>query len=439
MMFHRMTPPRRARNWRLAAVLIATVGAAAAVSAPTHASSATSVVGAQPSVSAPAAGDWSNVKWTILDDRAKKLVYSAGWTQYNDLTPQQSGTSTSTNVKGSTVTITCTCTAFRFDSVKGPALGGTEVRIDGVLTATPLGYAIAKATASTVIWRSSVMLPYGPHTLTLSALFDWTEIDAIGIGVYQDPDCPGLIGQAATTFIDSGKWSLSKIHDGVTDPSQGGFHSYLQPSATPRACVQLDLGSVQMVSGVTLYPAHAPGYTPGTSFAFPLSLRVEVARSADFDDAVVIASRVETPTDQSTLVDAPRVITLAAKQPVRYVRVIADELGKTSATTYALALAEVRVGTSPAIPDTQAYVTTQGSSFSQQLQATGTPRPYFQVDAVGARMLDESNLRLDSSTGMLIGRPSAPRSEYYNTLKFPVTVTNEYGSATGWVTITIKA
>jgi hypothetical protein len=378
-MIHR--PTRAGRCWRLAAVLFATV--AGSLPFATHAAAAATPAAAPvpaAASAAPQAAQPADVKWTWLDDRSGKLVYSAGWTQYNNLAVQQSHTATSTKLAGKTVTTTCTCSAFRFYSVKSPALGTTEVRVDGQLVATASATAAATATNSTIVWASPIMA-YGTHTLTLTSKTNWTEIDAIAVGSWTDPQCPGLKGQAASSSIEASGWSLNKIHDGVTIASDLGWHSATSSVATPTSpvCVQMDNGAVLKTLGVTIYPAHPSGYTPGTSFGFPQAYSIQVATQPDFSDGVTVATRTESADQQLSMVDSARVIPFNVAIPARYVRVVATTLGSIG-TTYAAALAEIRphVGTATQpLSITGTTISTFPNDYltPQRLSATGSPGP----------------------------------------------------------------
>jgi hypothetical protein len=440
-MFHRITEAAAARARRRTAALLATLVAGLATAAPATASQPTAGV-ARTAAVAPAVGGWSNVKWSVLDDRAKKLVYSGGWTQYDNLSPQQSGTATSTRTAGSTVSVTCTCTAFRFDSVKSPDLGSTEVRVDGTLIATPTATAATKATASTVVWRSNTMLPYGQHTLTLTSHSGWTEIDAIGIGVYQDPDCPGVVGEAASSSIENYGWALKKVHDNETAPNKLGWHSDIVSSATPKSlvCVQIDNGAVIGMNSVTLYPAHPDGFAADRSFGFPKVLRVQVANQPDFSDGQEMALHSEGATEQATLIDAPRIVSFGKAVAGRYVRVIADELGPITPTTYAFALAEIQ-STTMIAPNfvNQWFDANLNVPFSATLNSGAAyPAPTWSMSTANRNLLAHYGVTL-SASGVVSGTPINPDNETEDLyMEVLVTATNSVGTHSAYMAVFVR-
>jgi hypothetical protein len=336
-------PNRTRRSWRVVAVLFAAVaGSSPALAhsvgaAPAAPERAGPVVGTGAS---PRAAQAADVSWTWLDDRAKKLVYSAGWGQYDNLTVQQSRTATSTNTAGSTMTTTCTCSAFRFYSVKSPVLGTTEVRVDGQVVTTASATAATPATKSSIVWASPIMA-YGAHTLTLTSITGWTEIDAIAVGNWSDPTCPGLSGNAATSTKPGTSPSL--LHDGRTDPWAAGWISGRASATSVPAqpvCVQIDTGVVQPMHNVVLYPRTLQDSFDSTGF--PLRYSVQIAQAADFSDAVEFQGISETAEQQAGYYHAVRAVQFDRDYQARYIRVIARELGVAESGVFSFALAEVR-------------------------------------------------------------------------------------------------
>ncbi|MEC7725930.1 MAG: DUF1549 domain-containing protein, partial [Planctomycetota bacterium] len=103
-----------------------------------------------------------------------------------------------------------------------------------------------------------------------------------------------------------------------------GYHSAIAASPDTEKWVQVDLGSVQPLDEVLLYPAHEVfGGHPGPGFGFPLRYRVEVAAAADFTDAVVVADH--TGADAPHPGDTPQAFA-ARGRSARYVRVTATKL-----------------------------------------------------------------------------------------------------------------
>ncbi len=120
-----------------------------------------------------------------------------------------------------------------------------------------------------------------------------------------------------------------------------GYHSQFSDRADDSKWVTLDLGSVQRVDAVRLWPARPYDWSPDTpGFLYPLRFKVEVAQHPDFADATTVIDQ--------TAQDIPNPGTEAptyAFAPIsaRYVRLTATRLRMRDAGHYALALAEMQV------------------------------------------------------------------------------------------------
>lgn len=104
-----------------------------------------------------------------------------------------------------------------------------------------------------------------------------------------------------------------------------GYHSQIMPTAETSKWVQVDLGESQTIDQIVLVPAHvAYGGHPGPGFGFPPRFKVEVAETADFADARIVADH--TAADFPHPGDTPLVLPAGIK--ARFVRVTATRLWK---------------------------------------------------------------------------------------------------------------
>lgn len=86
-------------------------------------------------------------------------------------------------------------------------------------------------------------------------------------------------------------WALANLTDGLThlgppvEPGNlrsNGWHSAIAASASEVKWVQLDLGNVQAVDELRLYPAHPPDFPERPGFGFPPRFKIETADDATF-------------------------------------------------------------------------------------------------------------------------------------------------------------
>ncbi|MDX6280604.1 MAG: alpha-L-rhamnosidase [Kribbellaceae bacterium] len=137
-------------------------------------------------------------------------------------------------------------------------------------------------------------------------------------------------------------WSRASLVDGITTSTTAsqGFHSSIVSSPDTTKWVQVDLGSSQPVSGITLYPAR-PTNDPAGDFpgaGFPVRYRVEVSDDPTFATATIVADRTDS--DQPNPGTVPVQISTSATG--RYLRVTATKLACRD-TSCTLRLAELGV------------------------------------------------------------------------------------------------
>ncbi len=141
-------------------------------------------------------------------------------------------------------------------------------------------------------------------------------------------------------------WSVANLADGITHLGapiiatkirSNGWHSGIERSAEKTKWVQVDLGSVQPLDEVRLYPAHPPDFPERPGFGFPVRFRAEAG-----DDAAFTSPRVLL---DSTAGDFPNpadnaVVIPAHGASARYIRVTALKLWERS-NDFIFALAEL--------------------------------------------------------------------------------------------------
>lgn len=106
---------------------------------------------------------------------------------------------------------------------------------------------------------------------------DWTAVEQFGIGGRKNQD-----------------WKASWITDTFKlkdrQKANNGYHSEFTSGPDVDKWVKVDLGSVQPLSEITLFPTRPYDWVrdaPG--FLFPVRFVVEIAKTEDFNDAVVVA------------------------------------------------------------------------------------------------------------------------------------------------------
>lgn len=143
-------------------------------------------------------------------------------------------------------------------------------------------------------------------------------------------------------------WQASNLTDGIThlgsplvneSVRSNGWHSAITNAADQSKWVQLDLGNVQPLDEVRLYPAHPPDFPERTGFGFPLRFRVEISDEPSFGHPRLLLDATgadfTNPADNAVLIPAHG-------KPARYVRMTATRLWERS-NDFIFALAEMEV------------------------------------------------------------------------------------------------
>ena len=132
------------------------------------------------------------------------------------------------------------------------------------------------------------------------------------------------------------------------DASQGpvrtphnGYHSVIAAAAETKHWVSIDLGQLEKIDAVRLYPARPYDYVPDRpGFLFPVRFKIEVAQKADYSDATTVVDRtsedVLNPGSEAPVYRFP-------ESSARYVRLMVTRLALREASNYAYALAEMQV------------------------------------------------------------------------------------------------
>lgn len=187
---------------------------------------------------------------------------------------------------------------------------------------------IVHTVASTFVSTTATCARCHDHKFDPVPQADYYRLQAVFAGV-ERADRP-YVGARADRWLTSTAGTL-------------GYHSAIAASPDSEKWVQVDLGSVQPLEEILLYPAHEVfGGHPGPGFGFPLRYRVEVAAAADFSDAVVVADHAGA--DVPHPGDAPQAFGVGGCS-ARYVRVTATKLfERTADWIFALGELVVRRG-----------------------------------------------------------------------------------------------
>jgi alpha-L-rhamnosidase len=123
-------------------------------------------------------------------------------------------------------------------------------------------------------------------------------------------------------------------------PAHNGYHSAFATTADTVKWVSVDLGRVRSIDAVRLHPARPFDYADTPGFLFPVRFKIEVAKAADFSDAVIVVDRtgsdVANPGTKASEYKFPAV-------EARYVRLTATRLAQRDLGNFAMALAEMEV------------------------------------------------------------------------------------------------
>lgn len=177
------------------------------------------------------------------------------------------------------------------------------------------------ATSQQVFWQARVWDKAGAES-------QWSEVQTWTMGVLQDTDWEAhWITEAS--FLP---WVRERV----------GYRSESASSATAEKWIILDLGAVHPVEIVRLYPMRQ---VIEEAQGLPLRFVIQVARSADFSDAEILADFRKKNFSYATTKDKTTVPTFRAqggKIHGRFVRILATQL-RPAAKEYFLALSQVEI------------------------------------------------------------------------------------------------
>jgi alpha-L-rhamnosidase len=129
------------------------------------------------------------------------------------------------------------------------------------------------------------------------------------------------------------------VHSEIREP-HNGYHSHLTPNADTSKWVAVDLGRVQKIDGVRLWPARPFDYPDTPGFLFPVRFKIETATKADFSDAKKVVDR--TKANAPNPGNDPLLLSFSPTE-ARYVRLTATRLRERDGGQYGMALAEMEV------------------------------------------------------------------------------------------------
>lgn len=203
-----------------------------------------------------------------------------------------------------------------------------------VLVAGPGGVAVVRVRlTATVPWQQG-----GPPALALAELLVLQGNRNLAAGA--------RVNAASSREIPPA-WGRSNLVDlttqlglpvAPTGAAMLGWHSEAAAAIDERKQVAVDLGRVVALDEIRLVPAWRRGMPGWFEYGFPSRFRVEVARSADFSDAVTVYDR----TARSLLTPGQNVQSYPCEGvPARYLRVTATRLRERTGD-YVFALAELQ-------------------------------------------------------------------------------------------------
>ncbi|MEZ5328503.1 MAG: histidine kinase [Verrucomicrobiales bacterium] len=159
---------------------------------------------------------------------------------------------------------------------------------------------------------------------------------------------PGKSVTASDSIEGHPEWGMDNLVDGQSaighatksEPSKtNGYHSEIEDTALRSKWVQIDLGSVEEIEEVRVFPARPVDWAESHGFGFPLCFKVEASESPDFSEPVMLLDR--TGERQTNPGDNTIVIPLDGLH-ARHVRFTATHLWKRD-NDYVFALSEMQV------------------------------------------------------------------------------------------------
>ena len=146
-------------------------------------------------------------------------------------------------------------------------------------------------------------------------------------------------------LLEPGDWHAKWVGDPTPplpiSPPNNGFHSELTDDPDTEKWIDIDLGQSTAIDAVRLFPARPYNWfldKPG--FLYPVQLKILVASSADFNDAVTVVDQTEE--DVPSPEAEPQTYEFAPVE-ARHVRLLATRLRERNPGRFGLALAEIQV------------------------------------------------------------------------------------------------
>lgn len=155
-------------------------------------------------------------------------------------------------------------------------------------------------------------------------------------------------------LLDKREWAAKWISDPTavtTNASdaesihgvRSGYHSQVAASPDSEKWVAIDLGKVELIDAVQLYPAYPYEWQPGgPAYDFPLRFKIEGSQRADFSDAAVLVDKTGRDV-MAPLMNAPGPIYRFRAASARYVRLVVTRLYPENELFSSFALAEMEV------------------------------------------------------------------------------------------------
>ena len=251
-----------------------------------------------------------------------------------------------------------------------------------------------------------------------------SEDPFIESGPYFDADLVDD-GCSIYAYSDSHRWFPDGVVDGERRSTSRayGYHSVPVDSELNRACVTIDLRSIQSIRGFGLFPAMALGRQ---GFAFPKRFEIRVSTTLPVMSTSTPVWSTTPGTDFPNPGNKPALIQAPTRG--RYVTLSATKLGAADVGKFAMALAELVVfeDTRPHILTTSLQRAVVGQSYEQTIDSSGAGIRW------SASSLP-SGLSIDSSSGTISGSPTQ-----WGTYTVVVTSTSSHGSDSSSLTLVVS-
>jgi alpha-L-rhamnosidase len=158
----------------------------------------------------------------------------------------------------------------------------------------------------------------------------WSETARWTMGMLKDSDWQA-------------KWIAAPGEPSGTSPIRphNGYHTDVAGSPDTTKWVTIDLGELEEIDAVRLFPARPYDFSPDTpGYLFPVRFKIEAAQKPDWSDAEVVVDRTDAD-GTNPGIDTP--VYRFPRTAARYVRLTATRLGCRDGSRYGFALAEIQV------------------------------------------------------------------------------------------------